>query len=215
MFSGGKDSLAALMRLHDAPGWSVERLVTTVNETSQRTALHGTPLALLRRQAAALDLSLTEIGLPEDCDNATYLARVAHALEPLRTGGLEHVAFGDLYLSDIRKFREAQMRALAMTPLFPLWQADTTELADEMIGAGVKARLCCVDLQVLSADLLGRLWDHALLAQLPEGVDPCGENGEFHTLVVDAPVMQHSLEVVAGDTHVSHDRFCMLDFQPA
>lgn len=215
MFSGGKDSLAALIRLHEAPGWSVERLVTTFNQTDRRIALHGTPLELLRRQADALGLPLTAIGLPDACDNRTYCARVAEALEPLRASGLAHVAFGDIQLADIREFREAQMTELGMTPLFPLWQADTAELAREMIAGGLQARICCVDLQVLSADLLGRLWDLELLAQLPEGVDPCGENGEFHTLVVDAPVMQHSLEVVAGDTHVSHDRFCMLDFRPA
>lgn len=213
MFSGGKDSLAALIRLHDDPAWRVERLITTFNETNQRIALHGTPLELLRRQADALDLPLTEIGLPEACDNETYLARVARALEPLRTRGVQHVAFGDLFLADIRKFREDQMRSLDMTPVFPLWQTDTTELAHEMIAAGLRARVCCVDLQVLSADLLGRFWDRELLAELPDNVDPCGENGEFHTLVVDAPVMKQPLDVVTGDTHLSHDRFCMLDFQ--
>ena len=213
MFSGGKDSLAALMRLNDDPAWRVERLITTFSENSERIALHGTPLALLRRQADALDLPLTEIGLPEDCDNQSYLARVARALEPLRAGGIHHVAFGDLFLADIREFREAQMAEVGMTPLFPLWHTDTTELACELIDAGVKARVCCVDLEVLSADLLGRIWDRELLAELPAGVDPCGENGEFHTLVIDAPVMQHSLDVVPGHTHVSHQRFCMLDLQ--
>jgi len=215
MFSGGKDSLAALMRLIDDPAWRVERLITTFNESNRRTALHGTPLTLLRRQAEALDLPLTEIGLPENCDNETYLARVAAVLEPLKAGGTVHVAFGDLFLADIREFREAQMRSLEMTPVFPLWLSDTTELAHEMIERGLRARVCCVDLQVLSQDLLGRFWDRELLAELPEGVDPCGENGEFHTLVVDAPVMRQPLEVVAGGTHVSHDRFCMLDLQPA
>ena len=215
MFSGGKDSLAALMRLQDDPAWQVERLITSFNDTNGRTALHGTPLALLRRQADALDLPLTEIGLPENCDNETYLVRVGQALKPLRDSGVQHVAFGDLFLTDIREFREAQMADLGMTPLFPLWQSDTTELAHDLIDAGLRARVCCVDLQVLSADLLGRYWDHKMLAELPEGVDPCGENGEFHTLVVDAPIMQYPLEVVAGDTHISHDRFCMLDLQPA
>ncbi|MEX2500110.1 MAG: hypothetical protein WD397_14670 [Wenzhouxiangellaceae bacterium] len=215
MFSGGKDSLAALIRLHDNPDWRVERLITTFNESNQRTALHGTPLALLRSQADALELPLTEIGLPEDCDNQTYLARVAEALKPLRARGVEHVAFGDLFLADIRRFREDQMRSLDMTPVFPLWHTDTSELAHEMIAAGLRARVCCVDLQVLSADLLGRFWSRELLAELPDNVDPCGENGEFHTLVVDAPVMKRPLDVVTGDTHLSHDRFCMLDFQPA
>ena len=213
MFSGGKDSLAALMRLNDDPAWRVERLITTFNETNGRTALHGTPLALLRRQADALDLPLTEIGLPENCDNETYLTRVAQALTPLRDSGVQHVAFGDLFLADIREFREAQMAELGMTPLFPLWEADTSELAHELIDAGLRARVCCVDLQVLSADLLGRYWDLELIAELPDGVDPCGENGEFHTLVVDAPMMKESLDVAGGDTRVSHRRFCMLDFQ--
>jgi len=215
MFSGGKDSLAAVMRLQDDPAWRVERLITTFNEASQRTALHGTPLALLRDQADALDLPLTEIGLPEDCDNDSYLSRVAHGLKPLRASGVAHVAFGDLFLADIREFRETQMAELGMTPLFPLWHSDTTELAHELIDAGLRARICCVDLASLPVELLGRTWDRELLAELPAGVDPCGENGEFHTLVVDAPVMRYSLAVVAGHTRLSNDRFCMLDFQPA
>jgi len=213
MFSGGKDSLAALMRLNEDPAWRVERLITTFNESIGRIALHGTPLALLRRQADALDLPLTEIGLPEDCDNPTYLVRVERALEPLRDSGLQHVAFGDLFLADIREFRETQMAGLGMTPLFPLWRSDTRELAHELIDAGLRARICCVDLASLPVEVLGRTWDRELLAELPAGVDPCGENGEFHTLVVDAPVMRHSLDVAPGDTHVSHQRFCMLDLQ--
>ena len=213
MFSGGKDSLAALMRLNADPAWRVERLITTFNETSERIALHGTSLALQRHQADMLDLPLTEIGLPEDCNNETYLSRVGQALKPLRENGVQYVAFGDLFLADIREFRKAQMAELGMTPLFPLWHTDTTELAHAMIDQGLRARICCVDLEVLSSDLLGRFWDRELLAELPDGVDPCGENGEFHTLVVDAPAMRHSLDVAAGDTHVSHQRFCMLDFQ--
>lgn len=215
MISGGKDSIAALMHLMRDPSWRVERLITTSNETNRRIALHGTPIELLRRQAAAVGLPLTEIPLPENCDNDTYLARVAQVLEPMRAAGLQHVAFGDLYLADVREFRENQMGALDMSAVFPLWGADTTALAHRLIDEGLEARLCCVDLEVLPADLLGRTWDRDLLAGLPDGVDRCGENGEFHTFVVAAPIMDARIGVSAHGTHVSHGRFCMLDLRPA
>lgn len=215
MFSGGKDSVAALLKLQGDDDWCVERLVTTFNAFSDRIALHGTPLTLMRAQARALALPLIEIALPGNCDNQTYLARVADALAPLREAGLRHVAFGDLFLEDIREFREHQMQSLELTPLFPLWHTDTAALARQMIDGGVRARVCCVDQQKLPAELLGRQWDNDFVDELPGGVDPCGENGEFHTLVIDAPNMKAPLAVKTGDIHVSHDRFCMLDFQPA
>lgn len=213
MFSGGKDSLAALLKLQRDPAWHVERLITTFTEASARVALHGTPISVLRRQAELLGLPLTEIALPEDCDNDTYLARVADALAPLTSNGLEHIAFGDLYLADIRVFRERQMESLGMTPLFPLWHSETNELAQEMIDYGLQALICCVDRQKLSTDLLGRAWDRDFLAALPAGIDPCGENGEFHTLVIDAPNMLGQLSVAPGEILVSHDRYCMLAYQ--
>jgi uncharacterized protein (TIGR00290 family) len=215
MFSGGKDSLAALLRLQRDSDHPPRRLVTTCNESNARVALHGTPMALIRAQAEALDLPLTEIALPEGCDNRTYLHRVGNALVPLIEDGLTHMAFGDLFLDDIRAFREEQMRDLGLECEFPLWHEDTSELAGELIDSGVEAIVCCVDLEVLPESLLGRTWDRSFVAELPPACDPCGENGEFHTLVVDAPNMVCRIETVAGGRHVSHGRFCMLDLQPA
>lgn len=215
MFSGGKDSLAALLRLQRDSDHPPRRLVTTFNESNSRVALHGTPMALIRAQADSLGLPLTEIPLPEGCDNRTYLRRVGDALAPLIEDGLTHMAFGDLFLADIRAFREEQMRDLGLDCLFPLWHEDTGELAAELIGSGVEAIVCCVDLEALPERLLGRTWDRSFVDELPAGCDPCGENGEFHTLVVDAPNMGNRIKTVAGGRHVSHDRFCMLDLQPA
>lgn len=215
MFSGGKDSVAALLRLRRAGDLPPRRLVTTCNETSSRVALHGTPMALVRAQAESFGLPLTEIPLPENCDNETYLDRVGNALAPLIDDDLTHVAFGDLFLDDIRAFREKQMGDLGLDCVFPLWHEDTGALARELIGSGVEAIVCCVDLEALPESVLGRTWDQAFVDELPVGCDPCGENGEFHTLVVDAPGMHTRIETVAGRRQISHGRFCMLDLQPA
>ncbi|MGK7294617.1 MAG: hypothetical protein ACNS61_02165 [Candidatus Wenzhouxiangella sp. M2_3B_020] len=215
MFSGGKDSLAALLRLQSDDAHPPRRLLTTCNESNARVALHGTPMALIRAQAGSLDLPLTEIPLPDGCDNETYLDRVGSALGPLINDGLTRVAFGDLFLDDIRSFREKQMHDLGLECVFPLWHEDTGKLARELIGSGIEATVCCVDLEALPESLLGRTWDESFVDELPSGCDPCGENGEFHTLVVDAPNMRSRIETVAAGRHVSHGRFCMLDLQPA
>jgi len=215
MFSGGKDSLAALAALGGRDDLRVEWLVTTCNETNARIALHGTPFALLAAQADALGLPLLRIDLPEACDNATYIARVADGLSGPRADGLAAIAFGDLFLEDIRAFRERQFAGTGLDTLFPLWGRNTSELACTLIDAGYRAVVCGIDREALSETLLGRVWDRALLDELPAGVDPCGENGEFHTFVCDAPEMARPVAVKPGRMHVSHDRFCMLDLQPA
>lgn len=222
MFSGGKDSVAACMALGDCSTdrhadreeLHVAALMCTFNEQNNRVALHGTPIELVRHQARSLGLSLVEVPLPPDCDNSTYCARVGAAFEPLMADGLRHVACGDLFLEDIRRFRESQFAALGLVPVFPLWGRDTGALADELIGQGLEAVVCCVDEHVLDRSLLGRTWNKAFVEELPDGVDPCGENGEFHTFVTNAPTMREPVRVVAGSLHVSHGRFCMMDLQP-
>jgi len=215
MFSGGKDSFAALLELRRDPRCAPERLIVTVGETSARVALHGTPLELVRAQAESLGLPLSAIELPEGCDDQTYIDRVGAALAPLADAGLTEVAFGDLFLDDIRAFRERQMRALGIACRFPIWHRETSRLAMEMIDLGVEAVVCCVDLEVLPASMLGRTWDRAMLADLPDGCDPCGENGEFHTLVLNGPGMARPMAVSAHGHRVSLQRFCMLDLRPA
>jgi uncharacterized protein (TIGR00290 family) len=215
MFSGGKDSVAALIRLQADPATAPDVLVATVSASDRCVALHGTPAALLRRQADALGLPLTEIELPDGCDNETYLARVGDGLAPLRDRGLERLAFGDLFLADVRAFRERQAEALGLAALFPLWGRDTDALARELIGSGLEAVVCGIDLEVLPESALGSAFDAAFLERLPDGCDPCGENGEFHTLVVAAPNMRGRIAVEAAGRRLSHDRFCMLDLRPA
>lgn len=222
MFSGGKDSVAALMALSnrqaarsgEGRAFNVSALMCTFNERNDRVALHGTPIELVRSQAHSLDLPLVEVPLPTDCDNATYCARVGRAFQPMMARGVRHAACGDLYLEDIRRFRESQFAELGLVPMFPLWGRDTRALAFELIDQGLEAVICCVDEQVLDRSLLGRTWNRELVDELPDAVDPCGENGEFHTFVTGAPSMRDSIQVRGGALHVSHGRFCMLDLQP-
>ncbi|MBY6204044.1 Dph6-related ATP pyrophosphatase [Halomonas denitrificans] len=213
MFSGGKDSLAAFMRLDgsDRPRW----LVTTYNEENDRVALHGTPIGLLRLQADRLGVALFEIPLPGDCDNSTYLGRVADGLAPLKQEGLARLAFGDLFLDDIRAFREAQCGDLGLEPVFPIWGEDTASMAERLPREGLDARVCCVDTETIDAAALGRRWTPQWLVDYAPDADPCGENGEFHTFVVDAPVFRAPIAVRPGRTVLSGGRFRMLDLQPA
>lgn len=213
--SGGKDSLYMLDRLRRDPSWRVEALVTTVNEANGRVAMHGTPESLLQAQADSLGLPLTLIGLPEDCDNQAYQQRLAEGLQPFRERGIETIACGDLFLEDIRGWREASFRAMGWQPVFPIWHTPTAELARTLAGPGWKVVLTCVDTRVLPESLLGRRLDPALLDTLPPAVDPCGENGEFHTFVRNAPGFARELSVHAGRVVTVHEHFAMVDLHEA
>lgn len=186
-FSGGKDSVAALVRLRARPELEVVGLVATVGAEDRMVPLHGAGLDVLRRQAAALGLPLHLIELPRPCPDAVYAERLRAFLKDAARARVRHLAFGDIHLSDVRAFREALLEGTGVTPLFPLWGEDSDALARWMVDAGIRARLCCVDLRRLDAGLLGASFDAALLSALPEGVDPCGEGGEFHTVVTDGP----------------------------
>ncbi|GAB4170844.1 MAG: ATPase [Wenzhouxiangellaceae bacterium] len=214
-FSGGKDSVAALHRLSRDPDVALVALVTTFNRANHRIALHGTPLTLIESQARAFGLPLLAIALEEHCDNAAYLGAFADGIRPLLAEGLDALAFGDLHLQDIRQFRESQCDALGIQALFPLWGRDPAALAVELIDWGLDALLCGVDLACLPESWLGRRYDSGLLAELPPGVDPCGERGEFHTFVRYAPGMRFPVPVRTGTVHISHRRYGMLDLQPA
>ena len=215
MSSGGKDSIAALLALQGSERWRLAGLITTYNETNRRVALHGTPLALLEQQAEQFNLPLHSIALPPHCNNAMYEQRVAAGLASLQSVS-NVLAFGDLFLEDIRNYREKQFAAIGWQTQYPLWQIDTLEFSLNTIRRGVHARVCCVDLEVLDESFLGRDWDEAFLSDLPEGVDPAGENGEFHTFVFDAPGMTAAVPFSVGtDRHLSHEGYCMLDLQPA
>lgn len=209
--SGGKDSIYMVDRLLGDSDWRIASLVTTINERNGRVAMHGTSRELITAQANAIGLPLSLVPLPEDCDNVTYEQRLAAELEPWREQGVRHVACGDLFLADIRQWREALFARLGFEPVFPLWQEPTAAMAGDLIARGFRARLCCVDTHLLDQDFLGRDLDQDLLADLPDSVDPCGENGEFHTFVHDGPIFRYPIRIQSGATVMSHDRFAMLD----
>jgi uncharacterized protein (TIGR00290 family) len=210
-WSGGKDCMMALMALRADPHWEVAGLLTSVNERFGRVAMHGTREPLLRLQAAALGLSVRVVYLPDASTNAQYEARMAEATASAQAEGIRHVAFGDLFLEDIRAYRERQMEAAGMTAVFPLWKQDTRRLSDGLVEEGWRIILTCVDGEQLDGDRVGRDYDRSFLDGLPEGVDPCGENGEFHTFVWDGPAFARPLEVRRGERVVRNGRFHFID----
>lgn len=213
-FSGGKDSVLALARLSADPRYEVRALLTTVNEGRGRVSMHGVRVELLRAQARSLGLPLVEVGLPEGCDDATYRDRMAAALDhPLLAGTGTH-AFGDIHLADVRAWREELLARCGRRAVFPLWGCDTGALAEEFVGAGWRAVVVCADLRAVPRALLGRPYGRELLAALPPGTDPCGENGEFHTFVWDGPLMTTPMRVRTGRTVVRGDH-AYLDLLPA
>jgi uncharacterized protein (TIGR00290 family) len=189
-------------------------LVTTVTSDYERIAMHGIRRALLHAQASAAGVPVIEAVIPPQCDNATYEAAFASALDEARARwpACEDIAFGDLFLADVRAWREALCARLGWTPRFPLFGRDTTTLAREMIDGGLRAALCCVDTQQLDAAFSGREFDASLLADLPASCDPCGERGEFHTLVHAGPMFARPLAIVRGESVLRDGRFAYTDF---
>ena len=214
MSSGGKDSLFMLQRLRADPTWEVCALVTTINETNGRVAMHGTPETLIRAQAESLGVPITLIGLPEDCDNAEYERRLTEGLAGYLRQDIAHVGCGDLFLHDIRQWREALFSRLGWQPVFPIWHEPTDRLARRLVDDGWKLTLTCVDTEKLPEHFLGRRFNHDLLDELPSHVDPCGENGEFHSFVHFGPGFSHPVDVVPGKTVRVHDRYAMLELRP-
>ncbi len=200
-----------LQRLREDPAWDVRALLTTVNESNGRVAMHGTPDELIRAQAEALGVPLTLVGLPENCDNKEYEKRLEAGLQPFCDQGIEHVACGDLFLADIRQWREALFSRLGWQPVFPLWQEPTDRLTQRMVQDGWQLTITCVDTQALPSQFLGRRFDQALLADLPSEVDPCGENGEFHSFVHGGPGFKRPVPFATGRTVMTHGRFAMLE----
>src|SRR5262245_50792465 len=198
-WSSGKDSAWALHLLNQRHPGAVGALMTTTNEKYDRVAMHGVRRELLEAQASAARLRLRQIPLPDRCPNDVYEARMRDACAKAVQEGFTHVAFGDLFLEDIRRYRVERLEGTGLTPLFPVWQIPTRRLAEEMIASGVRARLSVVDTRVLDASFAGRDFDAALLADLPAGVDPCGENGEFHSCVYAGPMFDAPIPVETGE----------------
>ena len=213
-WSGGKDAAWTLHALRQRGDVEVVGLLTTITEGYERVAMQGIRVDVLHAQAAAAGLPVVEARMPRRSGNAVYEATFADALARARQRwpGLREIAFGDLFLADIRAYREALCARLDWTPRFPLFPSDTAALAREMFAGGLRAALCCVDTTQLDARFAGRDFDAALLAELPAGVDPCGENGEFHTLACAGPMFAGPLAVERGETVLREGRFAYTDF---
>ncbi len=201
-WSSGKDSAWALELLR-RQGIPVAALLTTFNEAAGRVAMHAVRECLVDAQAESVGLPLWKVPLPWPCANADYEARMADACRRAVAEGFDTIAFGDLFLRDIRQYRERQLAGSGLEPIFPLWELPTPQVAREMISGGVRARLTCIDTKALDPDFAGREFDAALLSALPSQVDPCGENGEFHTFVYDGPMFRWQLSIEPGGTRES------------
>lgn len=212
-WSSGKDCAFALIEARRLGLADVVAVLTTTDAATDRVAMHGTRNTLLARQVAALGLPLIEVPLPWPCSNADYAQRMTGAMARVRATGATDMVFGDLYLEDIRAYREAQLAPLGIGAIFPLWGRPTDALAREMIAAGIEARLVTVDPGRLDPGFCGRAFDARLLADLPDGVDPCGENGEFHTAVTAGPMFSAPIPVTLGET-VTRDGFAHADLVP-
>jgi uncharacterized protein (TIGR00290 family) len=213
-WSGGKDSSLALQRLRAAGEQDVV-LLTSVTAGYDRIAIHGVRRELLRAQAGALGLPLHEFELQPACTNEAYEAAFASALAGLRGAyGARRIAFGDLFLEDVRRYREERVRPLGFAPVFPLWGEDTAALARSFVADGFEARLVCVDTTQLDASFAGRAFDARLLADLPSSVDPCGERGEFHTFVTAGPIFSRPITIEIGEVVLRDGRFAYCDLLP-
>jgi uncharacterized protein (TIGR00290 family) len=212
-WSSGKDSAYALHEARSLGLAEVVGAITTISEAYDRVAMHGVRASLLDRQMAALGIPSVRVMLPSPCSNEIYEARFGEGCERLKAEGVRHIVFGDLYLEDIRAYRERQLAALGMRAIFPLWRRDTPSLARVMIASGLIAYLTCVDPRRLDASFAGREFDYRLLEDLPRGVDPCGENGEFHTVVSAGPMFAAPIAVRVGEV-VERDGFVFADVLP-
>lgn len=211
-WSSGKDSAWCLHALREDPSVEVAALLTTFNETADRAAMHATRRTLVEAQADAAGLPLWHIGIPSPCPNDVYEQRMREAVERARGEGFTAIAFGDLFLEDVRRYREERLAGTGLTPLFPLWGRPTAALAREMLAGGLRAILTCVDPKQIDRRFVGRAFDASLLADLPASADPCGERGEFHSFCCAGPMFCRPIPVVAGAI-VERDGFVFADVE--
>ncbi|MFQ5545038.1 MAG: ATP-binding protein [Acidiferrobacterales bacterium] len=212
-WSSGKDSAYSLHVLRAQDGIEVMGLVTTVHRPAKRVAVHAVRESLLWAQARACGLPLITVPIPEPCPNTAYETAIGNTLEQAKAQGVNAVVFGDLFLEDIRAYRESLLANSDLRPLFPLWGRDTGVLASEMIAAGLRAHITCIDIKVLPHEFAGRTYDAGLLRDLPDGVDPCGENGEFHTFAYAGPMFRQPIPVFVGKI-IERDGFVYADVIP-
>ena len=213
-WSSGKDSAWALYQLQQDPNLEVVGLLTTYNAAFDRSAIHGVRRTLVAMQAEAAGLPLLEVPLPWPCSNQDYERIMGETLEQARQQfEMDAIAFGDLFLEDIRAYREERMADTGLEILFPVWGIPTRQLSQQMMSGGLKAAITCIDPKKLPATFAGRQYDQAFLSDLPEDIDPCGENGEFHSFAWDGPMFQHPVNILPGEV-VERDGFIYADFVP-
>lgn len=213
-WSSGKDSAWALHTIRESGQFEIVALLTTVNVTHHRVAMHAVRESLLEMQAAAAGLRLVKVPIPSPCPNESYESAMNQAMAGARKEGVRHIVFGDLFLEDIRVYREKHLAGCGMTPIFPLWRKDTRRLAEEMMSGGLSAFLTCVDPLKLDRKFAGRRFDAKLLAEMPAEVDPCGENGEFHTFASGGPMFAREIPISVGEV-VERDGFVFADILPS
>ena len=213
-WSGGKDSALALYELLKAGGYEVCALLTTVTEEYDRISMHGVRRVLLEQQAASLGLPLEEVLISADMSSEEYGARMREVLERHQARGVSSVVFGDVFLEDVRTYREEKLSTVGMRGLFPLWGRDTGELARTFVDLGFEAVITCVDTHLLDGGFVGRVFDRQFLSELPESVDPCGENGAFHSFVYDGPVFGERIAYTKGKMVLRENRFQYCDLMP-
>jgi len=214
-WSGGKDSAMALHELRKNAGNEIAALLTTITEDYDRVSMHGVRRELLEAQAASLGLPLEKVLISRQSSNEDYESRMRTVLERYKAEGVSSVAFGDIFLEELRTYREDNLAKIGMKGIFPLWKRRTSDLARNFIHAGFRAVITCIDSEVLDKRFAGREFDEAFLSELPSGIDPCGENGEFHSFVHDGPLFENRIRHTRGEVVLRDQRFWYLDLIPA
>ncbi len=213
-WSGGKDSVMALYELQKAGNYEISALLTTVTKDYDRISMHGVRRVLLEQQADSLGYCLDQVFISKSASNEEYETKMREILEKYLKAGISTVVFGDIFLEDVRKYREENLSKIGMKAVFPIWKRNTTELAHTFIDLGFKAVITCVDSKVLDKGFVGRRFDDQFLSELPTNLDPCGENGEFHSFVYDGPIFRESLLFEPGDVVLRDNRFYFYDLIP-
>lgn len=214
-WSGGKDSAMALYELKKMRGYEISALLTTITEDCGRISMHGVRRDLLERQAESLGLRSEKVYISKRSSNEEYESKMEAALARCQENGISCVAFGDIHLEDLRKYRESNLARANMKAVFPIWKRDPAELANTFIGLGFKAIITCVDSKALGRTFVGRIFDKEFLSELPHGVDPCGENGEFHSFVYDGPIFSEPILYNKGEVILRDGRYYFCDLIPA
>lgn len=212
-WSSGKDSAFALFKVMQSGEFDVVAMLTTVTSNYDRVSMHGVRRELLLRQARSLRLPLIEVEIPAKCTNEIYEAKLGEAMTKAKASGVEYVIFGDIFLEDVRKYREQKLSGTGISPVFPLWGEKTSNLALDIIESGIRARVSCLDPEKLNRQLGGALFNEDFVESLPGNVDPCGENGEFHTFVESSPLFSKPIAISVGES-VQRDRFLYTDLLP-